>query len=314
VAFVTPALGHSWRSFVIPLSHFLDADVYDLFRVPSTSVEYDVAYYVVDAVTLVRNLDNALSVKAKRRIAWIDVEGLPLEDVTELNRHFKVYTASHYARSLLEKVGVNVKGVIPRPLVPIQNKQVYREWKRRFREKYGVYVSFVGMNNIRKGLRELEEIARILEEYGLNTVAWTSMDYQSKHVKTVGWFGLSSKDTVYAFMSASVCYCGVNRVEGFGMPLLEAMYLKVPVVYNNAPAHNEFTIGYPVEPERTEKVRAMGYEYTLYIPDSERMAERILECIGDEDKDLVVDTAFRHSLVFNMGNVTLKLIATCTED
>lgn len=313
LAFSVPFLGHSWRSFATYVASFFNADIFDpIYSKPRR--KYKVVIHLTDIVFLAKNIDVYTDIDAKHHIAWVDAEGLPLIDVREVNKYFKVIVSSSFEKKIMEKSGVKVYGEVPRPLIPIMNTNRFRLKKKLFQERYGTYVSFVGANNIRKGLEELDEIAEKLREHSINVVAWTSVNTRLKYVKVENRFGFSTKETVYGLIAGSKAFIYPSRVEGFGLPPLEAMYLRVPVVYNDAPAFNEFTVGVRIPYREIRYATLEQYMLELRIANVNAFVNEVIKIVKYPQLYRgLVEIAYRKALEYGYTNVCKKLYETVSK-
>jgi len=77
-----------------------------------------------------------------------------------------------------------------------------------------------------------------------------------------------------------------SRSEGFGLPPLEAMSCGVPVVYSNAPAHNEFCVGVPIQTKFDGfRKNWESHVYTcIYESEPDDYVDAILSLLDDEER------------------------------
>lgn len=71
------------------------------------------------------------------------------------------------------------------------------------------------------------------------------------------------------FYNSSKMLLFPSRSEGFGLPALEAMACGTPLVYSDAPAHNEFAVGLSIPVYRTYTGRKDFSPFTLIYHDTE---------------------------------------------
>lgn len=75
-------------------------------------------------------------------------------------------------------------------------------------------------------------------------------------------------------------YLSPNGVEAFNIPVLEAMACGLPIVYNDAPATNEYAIGIAVKPVRVYETGGKP-SYTIHEPDVKGLREAVRKVISD---------------------------------
>jgi len=94
---------------------------------------------------------------------------------------------------------------------------------------------------------------------------------------------VAHKDLVPLYNSAKVILYP-SRCEGFGMPVLEAMSCGCVPVYSNAPAHNEFAVGIPIEVEEVREVRDDRFPvaFTFYETDVNEYVNAVNDVLNDE--------------------------------
>jgi len=151
--------------------------------------------------------------------------------------------------------GDRVLGVVPRAFNVIALNMAERELKEKaeccgsIEKKYDfIAIGFMGGLD-RKRFIMIHRIARRHPEWRFCVITnYPEFDklpnvdrYSFGSISEVEKFKLilQSKYLIYPSMS-----------EGFGMPVLEAMASGVPVIYNDAPSHNEFAIGLKVDYEK----------------------------------------------------------------
>jgi len=151
------------------------------------------------------------------------------------------------------------------------------------------YILFVGSVSERKGAIILARAATPLLERWPNLhlifvgpettcegkpISYTIYQIVGEHLKPRVWFlGHQSRETTIAWMRSALAVALPSRVESFGIVILEAMQLGVPVVYTRSGPGPEFIIdgvdGLLVDPEDVNEVR-YALERLITDPDFAR--------------------------------------------
>ena len=97
------------------------------------------------------------------------------------------------------------------------------------------------------------------------------------------------------------------------MPPLEAMSVGALVVYSNVPAHNEHTIGIPVETTYTpihEMSPEIGKYWTVYDYDPKDLAKTILYALDlpEQEREKITREAMRLSEKYFSKNIASLLL------
>jgi len=169
----------------------------------------------------------------KPMIVWVDTPFL-VEWGCDM-KNAKVYTTSEYVKSLIKDI-VHVDGVLRPPY-----NLVAEEERRADMEKEYLFTVVGAEARGRKRIK-----------YTLNTLRQVGLRNHTKVVSNVedrdtSIFTLHVKD-YYRLLHRSYFYLSLSKVEGFGMPLMEAMSVGVPAVYVNAYSYKEFAVGIPIDP------------------------------------------------------------------
>lgn len=200
---------------------------------------------------------------AKRRIFAYDVEGVPLISpamANTLNMWFYNIPASRLSAECGKQAGLRIDGVVPRAIDFNYYQVVDEDLVEKFKEKYGDYFLFIGamhkMASIqRKGLDTLLKAWQLstLKNHKVKLVVVTNHHPAEfnmevpEGVEVIVNFGGFTEEEIKALYRASLGLVFPSRCEGFGLPPLEAMALKVPVIFSDAPSHNEFAVGIKVK-------------------------------------------------------------------
>ncbi|MFH0943096.1 MAG: glycosyltransferase family 1 protein [Candidatus Beckwithbacteria bacterium] len=166
-----------------------------------------------------------------------------------------------------EKITVIYEGIGKR-ILAAKDKQFSREYLRQIRYKYGItqdYILFIGTIQPRKNLvRLIEAFSKLDNQCELvigGKQGWLDEEiYQApkrfgveKRVKFIG--RVAEADLAAIYHSARL-FCWPSLMEGFGLPVLEAMSLKVAVVTSNRGALPEVVgeAGLLVNPEKVNEI------------------------------------------------------------
>ncbi|MCS7367285.1 MAG: hypothetical protein NDF52_05345 [archaeon YNP-WB-062] len=172
-------------------------------------------------------------------IAWIDT-ALKIERLNSY-RQCKIYVCSNKDKNELENAGIKVEDIVPRPFNPI----AYAYRSMSLDKKYDVFICGWHREPDRKNF---DAAYQIVEKLNLNHIAVTNYP---KFKNRIDFASLSDIEK-YRLIAQSKYILHLAGIEGFGLPPLEGMSIGVPAIYLDAPAVNEFAIGFKVP--ATDKV------------------------------------------------------------
>jgi len=151
----------------------------------------------------------------------------------------KIYTTSEYVKHLINHI-THVDGV----LRPPYNLVAEEERKASVKKEYLFTVIGAEPKDGKVVRKRIEYMVNILKELGLRKL--------TKVVSNVGDYDIRAftldTEEVYRLLHKSYFYISLSKVEGFGMPLMEAMSVGTPAVYVNAYSYKEFAVGIPIDP------------------------------------------------------------------
>jgi glycosyltransferase involved in cell wall biosynthesis len=171
--------------------------------------------------------------KDKPMILWLDTPFLVNYGCNM--KKAKVYTTSEYVKRLIKHI-THVDDV----LRPPYNLVAEQERKIPVEKEY----LFVIVGAEAKGRKRIEYTVNMLKEMGLRKLTKVVSNIKDFDIPV---FTLNTKD-LYRLLHTSYFYISLSKVEGFGMPLMEAMSVGVPAVYVNAYSYKEFAVGIPIDP------------------------------------------------------------------
>jgi len=168
-------------------------------------------------------------------IAWIDTA---VEvDMHRVSRQCEIWTCSNKDKAQLERLGLKVSKVIPRPF----NMLAYSLRNIPMGKKYDVFICGWYREPDRKNFRYMGEL---IEKLKLRCVAITNYPLPNRYD-----FATVDDYTKYMLIKQSRYVLHLAGNEGFGLPPLEGLAVGVPAIYLNAPAVNEWAVGYPIRPQ-----------------------------------------------------------------
>jgi len=247
-----------WTKTFIPnikLGSIIEYQTWDLFIFPMTvapNASTLFAYYSSPAMS-------------KRAWYYGVVEGHPL--LSQLHKTYlsgKVVTPSKFSKQMLEETGIRVKDVIPHGLnfeEFIFDAPLVRSIVERFKGRTLFYYLSSGIN--RKGITELlKSMPDVIKKHKdimlyLDVLPqfvnnhWQTVEKLGiqKNVTIEGGFGNMSRNLVIAKFHATDIYIHPAFSEGFGIPIVEAMFCrKAPIVVDASPMneHIDEKCGYLV--------------------------------------------------------------------
>jgi len=175
--------------------------------------------------------------KDEPMILWLDTPYL-VESGCEL-RKARIYVTSEYVKRLIKDI-THVDGILRPPY------NLIAEYERKIPVKKKYLFTIIGAEP-KNG-----KIIRKRIEYTVNMLRKMKLRNETKVVSNVGnydipVFTLKTSD-LYSLLHKSYFYISLSKVEGFGLPLMEAMSVGVPAVYVNAYSYKEFAVGIPIDP------------------------------------------------------------------
>ena len=214
--------------------------------------------------------------KRRAEVWWTDTPAMiptsrhNLRKILEENELFKKhYTVSEFNKQHYRELGIPVEEtIIPRPINPI----LFRYTVDYDSCKFDIIT--IGRHDIcdRKNLRLQREV--FLE---LNFRYCTISDiWMPKRPNLVQYnFGSLTDEQKAQLLAQSRFLLWTSFVEGFGMPVLEAMAIGCVPIYTDVPAHNEFAVGIPIEPSDKFRACCYGVRIIKYVITKESIKEAV---------------------------------------
>ena len=256
---------------------------------------------------------------------YVTIEGEPKPHLIYdwLKRDCRVVANSYYTKNVLEESGIMVEDVVHHgiDLDLIKRAKELKPPIRKNSDK--VLFGFVANAQVRKGHNKLAQAIKHVKdkvpeaEFYILTEPAAARHYaglENAHVDTR--FGKFSREQVLALIGAFDFYLGVTLSEGFGLPVLEAQAMGVPVIYVDyaplneivEPKHN-FAISY----QSVEKIDVgHGIYYTLHMYDPLELVSMIeTACQLRQDKRAYLKTkraVSQHARKFNSIKLYPRLV------
>jgi len=252
------------------------------------SNEYKPNYYNI----LIDEGVSSVIYKRKADVWWSDTPGMipnsyhNLAKILEETELFKKhYTVSEFNKRHYRELGIPVEEtIVPRPVNPILFNY-YTEF-----DKCTYDVITIGKHCIcdRKNLKLQREVF-----LKLNFKYCVISDiYMPNRPNLVQFnFGSITDEMKAKLLSKSKFLLWTSFIEGFGMPVLEAMTVGTVPIYTDVPAHNEFAVGISIKP--SDKVRGFCYGVRIvkYVIEEKEVEEAIKYALGmskEEWEDLSI--------------------------
>lgn len=240
-------------------------------------------------------------------VGYIPVEGAPIDhNILSVWRDLDYpITYTEWSSAALAAAGVagipyvyhGVDPVLFRPLAGGRDEQ-----RRRFGWSKDFVISYVGRNNGRKGHDRLLRAAAMLYHGGMTDLRlylhcvsydhgwnggwnlarlakWLRIDHRVEFAPFEGATRGDDHGTVARRLAASDLYVHAAKIEGFGLPLLEAMACGVPVVHvNDGGNMNEVTGGAALATIGAHDIEIHSNGAELFVMSPETIARAIAAC------------------------------------
>lgn len=205
-----------------------------------------------------------------------------LQEHLEKELFKKHYVTSEFMVEYCKKLNIPVDGVIYRLIHP-----VHFDYQADY-DKATYDIITIGKHCIcdRKRLALQRELALKLNfKYCIISDIWMP----NRPNITKYNFGTVSDEKKAQLLAKSKFLLWTSFVEGFGLPVLEAMAVGCVPIYTDCPAHNEFAEGIPIPVEKESKGFCYGVRVVKYDVDPkvvEEIVKQALDMKKEEWKDL----------------------------
>lgn len=319
IAFALNKLGHSARfySYQVP---FYDAK--NMFQKAIIFVPFD-PIYVTSWCVMARDYFKAHI----PNVIYTTVEGIPKQRLIPdwLRADLYYVACSQYVKEMLEKVNVPVMDVIPHGvnLTHVSQAEPQKEYlkvKLEAKVVFGTVCSTLP----RKGLKALAEVAKIIEKelpdvkfYVFTKIVGENPFTGLKNVFIDSRFGKLERVNLLSLIGSFDYYLCPSYAEGFGLPLLEAHALGVPVICGKYKPLTEVTC-----PQATlyvsiydviEQDDGYGIMFTYHLYSVEEMVEKIKEAYeiytcNPEQYERMVEAGKHHAEQFDILKTYSKFL------
>jgi len=211
-------------------------------------------------------------------IAWIDTA--LVINTHRVTKQCIIYTCSERDKQQLERIGLKVSGVYPRPFNPL----AYSIRNIPAPKEYDIFVCGWYREPDRKNFFETKTI---IDQLNLKCVSITNYPLKNRYD-----FAKVDDYTKYMLMKKSKYILQLSGVEGFGLPPLEGMSVGVPSIFLDAPAINEFAVGFriPVSHWIEKPLPLLGFNSTCrYAKPNMREAIEIIKYAMGVSKEEYLD-------------------------
>ena len=220
----------------------------------------------------------------KADVAWVDTPGmLPLSyHKVDTDIWSKLYTTSEFNKQLLEELGFKVDGVIYRLI----DDRLFYPLKEYVGTKYDIITIGKHCMCDRKNLRMQRDI--ILSKRIKSVIISDIWIPKRPWIKQYN-FGTVPDALKARLLAESRFLLWTSFVEGFGMPVYEAMAIGTVPIYTDVPAHNEFAVGIPIKANGKAKGFCYGTRVIKWYIDRKEVEEAIDYALGmgkEEYEDL----------------------------
>jgi len=256
------ALDWLWNKFhFAPIERFVgEVDVFhssDWAQPPAKRAKLVTTIHDLSFLRWPKTVHPKVLVAQKRRLKWVKKEADIVIAVSQTTK-----------REIVELLGIKESRIrviyeaVPEDVLEFVSELASCELRvDKIKEKYGVdrpylfaYGSRAPRKNIKRLIRAFREIREIRDEYQLVIVG----DYQAerKLPRNVILTGFLPRNEMLALFSGARALVYPSLYEGFGLPILEAFVLGVPVVTSNCSSMAEVAgkAAILVDPNSTESI------------------------------------------------------------
>jgi len=240
--------------------------------------------------------------RRKADVWWTDTPAMiptsrhNIQKILQEEKLFKKhYTVSKFNYNHYKQLGIPVEEtIIPRPINPI----LFNYYTDYNNTTYDIIT--IGKKDTcdRKNLTLQREVVL---ELNLKAV-FVSDVFLYKRPNIVQYnFGSISDEFKAQLLSKSKFLLWTSFVEGFGMPVLEAMAVGTVPIYTDVPAHNEFAVGIPIKPIDKITTFCYGVKVVKYIIDKKDVIEAIKYALGlsrEEYTNLQIECMYKAYQVY----------------
>lgn len=211
-------------------------------------------------------------------IAWIDTA--LVVDRHRVVKQCTIYTCSERDKQQLERIGIKVSGVYPRPF----NLLAYSLRNIPVSKEFDVFVCGWYREPDRKNFFETKEI---ITKLGLKCVSITNYPLPNRYD-----FAKVDDYTKYMLLKKSKYVLQLSGIEGFGLPPFEGMSVGIPTLYLDTPAINEFAVGFkiPIEGWIERPLPLLGFNSTVrYAKPNMKEAIEVIKYAMELDRESYLD-------------------------
>lgn len=223
----------------------------------------------------------------ERIVFYTTVEGRPVPQLASrpIFKHVEWVPNSKFTKKMLETVGWRTTQVVYHgvdPMEPERVKIIAKRMRKEIEQTYGgkVIIGLVSAWNVRKGIEKLVEAVNILNNSMEKEFVVLAITERPKGMKILPGNFIFYKDynevtheQIMAFYQSIDFLVAPTQCEGFGMPILEAMISKTPVVHAWFEPLSEFStqewnIVFPyAEVEEVESRGGLFFKIHKYFPE-----------------------------------------------
>lgn len=264
---------------------------YSISSIISYSRSYDVYMYIADCIDVLR----WIKPRGVKIVIWCDTAIRTNSELDKLHaRMSKIpdivwLTTSKYNKMILENDLDIESDILPRPV-----DSIYVKFRRSSSKTYDIaYMGYKAFEWDRKNVEGAYMILSKLASLGYRLVIISNhpaLGDLANRYNNVEYHESLRLDrySIFRLLSSSKWLLWISKVEGFGLPVAEAMSVGTPAIYSDAPAHNEYVVGVKLKTRKIIYRIGSSRYIELYdtIIDNDNMS-RIISALNREDYDKI---------------------------